>query len=98
MRTQLTFRAEMRVLCSMFACCLLALAIPASAKAVDPSFDSATCGVQSVSNPPFPLTWQIKGTGSVKDIPAGYSAVSVKITFQKRVDANGTWSDVAEVN
>jgi hypothetical protein len=96
MRTQLLIGTGNRSLGWLLVCCLFALAVPAAAKAAN--FDDAVCAVQSVNNPPLPPTWQIRGTGKVKNIPAGYTAVTVKVTFQMRVNAAGAWGNLFDVD
>ena len=102
METSLLFGVGKRVLPTMILCCLgvFAVASPASAQAPPPPPPpaiQANCTVQSVTIPPAGPTWQIKGYGSVTNIPAGVTNVSITIDFQKKANGAVAWAPIATV-
>lgn len=96
MRTQLLSETGKRVLSAVSLCCIWAVAVPTSAKAA-PAFGDAVCPIQVVKMPNAPATWQIKGTASVTDLPAGTMSVVVKARYQKMAKGAVKWSDVSAV-
>ena len=46
----------------------------------------------------LPSTWQIRGTGSFKDVPAGYTGITDKVRFQMRANSTAAWVDLFEAN
>jgi hypothetical protein len=74
--------AYLRLLRLMLACCLVLLAIPASAEAAA-DVTNADCSVQSVTMGKM-TTWQIKGTAKISGIPAGIAVVKGEVRFMKK--------------
>ena len=72
------------------------LAIPTVAVAA-PAISTSVCSVQQVTIGDAAPVWQIKGTTSVTDLPAGTKSVSVTITFEKRPNATGVWGNISTV-
>ena len=98
MSQQLLLGFSRFVMRAAFVCCLSALALPASAQVGGPRFDSAVCTVQSVNVPMLSPTWQIKGTGSFKGVPAAYTGITNKVRFQMRANSTAAWVNLFEVN
>jgi hypothetical protein len=81
---------------SVFLCCLWAFAAPVGARAAAPAFTDGVCAVQAVTMGKM-TTWQIKGTKSVINLPAGMVSVTVTVLFQKQANGAANWTDISSV-
>jgi hypothetical protein len=97
MRKQPLFGAGKHALCLVFLCCAGAFALPASRQAANPGFADLTPKFQQVQTPPAAATWQIKGAGSVKNLPNNTSNLKVTIVFEKRTSSTAAWSELFKV-
>ena len=91
MRTQLLSGSGKSVLSSLFLCFLVTVVPDATAQGPAPSLGGAGCTVQVVKM--GAACWQIKGTGSLIDIPVGVATAKLTVTFQKK-PKGGAWADL----
>lgn len=87
--------ARFGLICAAVIVTLSGSAGPAAAQ--NPAIQ-ANCAVQSVNMPPAPVTWQIKGSGSVINLPAGTTVVNLAIKFEKKANGAANWVQMFTAN